>query len=288
MGMLLMVIGVLCFITGFVFYSKSQNATDTANQFVEKDSAIYPSKDTDYPSIEVDDVPPSSSIAGTDNTLSSSNSSNSSPNSNELARVVDMAIADGVLTPNERSLIKEIANSNDLDYNAIIQDVEKRIAESGTSETEIIDVNKRSGDNFEKYVVQKFSNKYYRIKEWAGDKYVKGTYAETTQNPDLLIELKSPVTEFSVECKWKSNLFKGGVEFASLEQLKRYKDFEKTRKIPVFIAIGLGGTGENPEQLFILPLNKVTSNFIHINELKNFKKDISKKFYFHAESNSLR
>jgi hypothetical protein len=45
MGMLLMIIGATCFIAGFVFYSTSKKITDTENQFVEKDSTIYPSKD---------------------------------------------------------------------------------------------------------------------------------------------------------------------------------------------------------------------------------------------------
>jgi hypothetical protein len=278
MGMLLMVIGALCFITGFVFYSTSKKVTDTANQFVEKDNTIYPSTDAG-------EVPPSTSIAATDNSLSSSNSSNSFPSSNELARIIDMAIADGVLTPNERNLIKEITNSSGLDYNVVIKDVEKRIAESSISETEIIDVNKKNGDDFEKYVVQKFDRRFFKIKEWAGDKYVNGRYAQTTQHPDLLLEfkMKEQTTEFAVECKWKNNLYKGGIEFATSEQLKRYQEFELSRKIPVFIAIGLGGKGESPDQLFIIPLKEISSNFIHINELKNFRKQGRKNFFFDTE-----
>lgn len=278
MGILLMVIGALCFITGFVFYSTSKKVTDTANQFVEKDNTIYPSTD-------VGEVPPSTSIAATDNSSSSPNSSNSSPNSNELARVVDMAIADGVLTPNERNLIKEITNSSGLDYNVVIKDVEKRIAESGISETEIIDVNKKSGDDFEKYIVQKFDRKFFKIKEWAGDKYVNGRYAQTTQHPDLLIEfkMKGQTTDFAVECKWKSNFYKGGIEFATPEQFKRYKDFESKKKVPVFIAIGVKGSGGNPEELFVIPLNEVDSNFIPLRTLNKYKKNMGKNFYFDAE-----
>ncbi|EJF09218.1 hypothetical protein [Pontibacter sp. BAB1700] len=283
MGMLLMAIGVLCFITGFIFYSKSKNSTDTANQFVEKGSVINPSTDES-------DVPPSTSIAGTDNSLSSSNSSNSSTNSNELARIIDMAIADGVLTPNERSLIKEIANSNNLDYDAIIQDVEKRIVESGVSETEIIDVNKRSGDDFEKYVVQKFDRGFFKIKEWAGDKYVNGRYAQTTQHPDLLLEfqMKGQTFEFAVECKWKSNFYKRGIEFATPEQFKRYQSFQSEKNIPVFIAIGVKGTGNDPEELFIVPLKEIDSNFIPLTILNKYKRYSGKNFFFDTETGELK
>jgi hypothetical protein len=201
-----------------------------------------------------------------------------------------MAIADGVLTPNERNLIKEITNSSGLDYNVIIKDVEKRIAELETSETEIIDVNKRNGDDFEKYVVQKFDRRFFKIKEWAGDKYINGRYAQTTQHPDLLLEfkIKGQTAEFAVECKWKSSFYKGGIEFATPEQFKRYQSFESQKNIPVFIAIGVKGAGNAPEELFVVPLKDIDSNFIPLRILGKYKKYSNKNFYFDAETGELK
>ena len=49
------------------------------------------------------------------------------PKDNELEKVIEMAIADGVLTANERKLIKKIAISKGVDYVAVLDDVEKRI-----------------------------------------------------------------------------------------------------------------------------------------------------------------
>ena len=107
----------------------------------------------------------------------------------ELEKVIEMAIADGVLTDNERKLIKNIAIGKNLDYNEILTDVENHILNSNSdSETEIIDLNKKNGADFEKFIVQKFDKKYYTIKEWAGDKYINGTYAESTTQPDILLE----------------------------------------------------------------------------------------------------
>jgi hypothetical protein len=213
------------------------------------------------------------------------------PNIDKLQHVVRMSVADGVLTANERALLKQLALENNLDPNEIIAQAEQQIAETGAfSETQLIDKNKKNGDDFEKFVVQKFSTKYFKIKEWAGDKYVKGRYAQTTPQPDLLLEftLAGQTTRLAVECKWREKTYRNGIEFAKPEQWARYKAFQEKEGIPVFIAIGLGGTGTAPEHLFVLPLDKTDSNFVHCNKLKFFKKEINTSFFFHPESQKLK
>jgi hypothetical protein len=212
-------------------------------------------------------------------------------NGNELNKAIEMAIADGVLTSNERKIIKEITTEKNLDYNEIIKDVEKQISELKTdSETELIDYKKKKGDDFEKFVVQKFDKKYFRIKEWAGDKYVNGIYADTTPQPDILLEFsfKQKTTEFSVECKWRQNLYKNGVEFAKKDQFDRYKNFEKKQKFPVFIVIGIGGKAISPKQLYVVPLQKIDNNFIHRKELKKYEKKVNSNFFFNIETKELK
>ena len=212
-------------------------------------------------------------------------------NGNELNKVIEIAIADGVLTSNERKIIKQITTEKELDFNEIIKDVEKQISELKTgSETELIDYKKKKGDDFEKFVVQKFDKKYFRIKEWAGDKYVNGIYADTTPQPDILLEFsfKQETTDFSVECKWRQKLYKNGVEFAKKEQFERYKNFERKQKYPVFIAIGIGGKAISPEQLYVVPLKEIDNNFIHIKELKKYEKKVNSNFFFDIETKELK
>lgn len=216
---------------------------------------------------------------------------NVNPKGNDLEKVIEMAVADGVLTKNEKDVIRQFAADKELDYNEIILDAENRIASLGTdSETEVIDYNKKNGDDFEKFVVQKFDKKYFTIKEWAGDKYVKGNYAKTTSQPDLLLEfkLREKSSELSIECKWRKNYYKNGVEFAKKEQLERYKEFQKEKNIPVFIAIGVGGKGNSPEQLYIIPLQEITTNFLSMNELKKYEKKMDSNFFFDSETNQLK
>ena len=159
-------------------------------------------------------------------------------------------------------------------------------------ETEIIDYNKKNGDDFEKFIVKKFSKIFFNVKEWAGDKYIDGIFADTTQQPDILFEFRlheeANAVEFSVECKWRKEIKDNTVQIADKKQLERYKQFEKKRGVPVFIALGVGGTGNSPEQLYIIPLKIISSNLISQYELIAYKKNIKKDFYFDAEKKTLK
>jgi hypothetical protein len=213
------------------------------------------------------------------------------PDTSKLAFTVDAAIADGVLTKNEKTSIRKVATDELLDPDQAILDAVKKMAGLNIKpETEIIDQNKKSGNDFEKFIVQKFDKKYYIIKNWAGDKYVDGRFAETTPQPDLLIELKQKEGNklFAVECKWRKNERNESFEFATNEQLDRYRKYETEHKIPVFVAIGMGGEGSNPKQLFIIPLKRLKYNKISIDYLKQFEKQIDKEFFFDEEYGILR
>jgi hypothetical protein len=207
--------------------------------------------------------------------------------------LITLAVADGVLTPNEVKTLKENAvrlGLNYADYSAKIDEL--ILGKKDEKETNLIDKDKEKGDEFEKYVVQKFDKKYFSISEWAGDKYVKGNYAKTTLQPDLKIrfKLKETIKDFSVECKYRSNYYKNGIEWCKEYQLKNYKKFATETGIPVFIVIGIGGTSYSPEELFIVPLDKIESNFLTKVYLNRFKKVTFKEkgFYFDAGNNILQ
>ncbi len=258
-----MIIGITVFVAGVVVY----NSSAKQNKGDNKKSEISKQKET------INEIDSKTS------------------KSNELDKVIEMAIADGILTDNERKLIKKIAKEQELDYNEVIKNTERKLSElKFDSETELIDHKKKKGDDFEKYIVQKFNKKYFRIKEWAGDKYVKGIYAETTPQPDLLLEfnLHKKTYKFAVECKWRQKLYKGGIEFANKDQFNRYKNYEKTKKIPVFIAIGIGGKADSPENIYIVPLKSIKTNFIYLKELNKYKKNVDKDFYYDIKAKELK
>ncbi len=134
---------------------------------------------------------------------------------------------------------------------------------------------KQKGDDFEKYIVQKFSKIYFSIVEWTGDKYVDGMYAKSNTNPDLTLrfKMKDIETDFAIECKYRSDYYKNGVEWCTEQQLQNYKTFAKDKEIGVFVAIGVGGLATAPEELFIIPLTEITGNFVNKSFLNQYKKE---------------
>ena len=204
-------------------------------------------------------------------------------NDNELENAIEMAKADGVLTKNERDIIRKIAEQKGLDFNEVINNVEQQIAESNDeSETELIDINAKKGYDFEKFIVQKFNRDYFKVLEWAGDKYVKGVYSKKNEDPDFLLELNlnGEIHVFAVECKWRQSLLSDGIKFAEREQYQRYVNYGKTKNIPVFVAVGIGGKGNAPNQLYVIPLSKLNSNFISREKLEIFEKKITGNFFY--------
>ena len=189
----------------------------------------------------------------------------------ELQNVVDMAMVDGVLTPKEEKMISEISKKYNVEVDKLINEIHTVLENSNdTPETEIINQNKRKGDDFEKFVVKILSkNKYLKIKRWTGDKYVDGIYDKTNQQPDLLIEcmLKGEFSNFAIECKWRNGLGVNYVQIAKNEQLSRYRAIKEIDKIPVFIVLGVGGTPNRPDNLYVLPLQVIKNSRLYFNFL---------------------
>lgn len=139
------------------------------------------------------------------------------------------------------------------------------------------------GKEFVKLVISKFSKSYFKLKEWRSDKYEDGIYAEANTYPDLEFEftLRDMKSAFAIECKWRKGYYKNGLEWAKEYQIKNYQNFAKEKNIPVFVVLGVGGTPNNPDEVFVLPLAQAGSIFISQSELKQYQKtDFKEKNFF--------
>lgn len=209
----------------------------------------------------------------------------------QMEHVIDLAIADGVITKREEDKIRALAIESNMDAEAmIIQAKSKLEATELDAETEVINYTKRNGDDFEKFIVQLFNPDYFNVKEWAGDKYVNGIYADTTLNPDLLmaLKIKGQTHTFYVECKWRAAFTAGNVTIARKYQLDRYKKIEEETGIPVFMALGIGGLASKPEFLYVFPVKKAESNKLTEVDLRPYYKEIESRFYFDIKSQVLK
>ncbi|MDI9879956.1 hypothetical protein [Flectobacillus longus] len=148
------------------------------------------------------------------------------------------------------------------------------------------------GEAFEKYVVQKFSRNLFRVKEWRGDKFVNGQYAETTTYPDLTFEFsfRNITQTFAVECKYRSDYYRDGIEWCKPYQLENYKHYAQRFRIPVFVVIGVGYSPYEPDELFVIPLKALQDTFVTKYFLKGYQKYNfhESNFYFDPQTRDLR
>jgi hypothetical protein len=209
----------------------------------------------------------------------------------QLNQIVETAAEDGVITQRESLKIEKRAKELGLDHKKYLESAEQLARDhTGEDETQVIDPRKKAGDDFEGFVVKKFKKKYFKLKNWAGDKYIDGIYAETTLHPDLLLEfhLKEHSELFSIECKWRRGFKDAKVTIANKGQVERYQQFALDNKQPVFMALGIGGVASNPADLYMVPINDLTSNTVTQEWLKKYKLPVMENFFYEYKKNQFR
>ena len=207
-----------------------------------------------------------------------------------MAGIIQAVTADGVLTKKEKTIVEQAATKYNLDPKEALDQINQILStDDMEAETEIIDQNKKKGDDFEKFIIKKFNKEYFTIKQWAGDKYIEGTYSEKTLQPDIIVEfhLHDYSKKVAIECKWRSSIFNKSVQFSYEDQLKRYKEFEQKEHIDVYIALGIGGKASKPETLYLIPLRDLNEPLITHKNLIKYKKDMWANFYLDRQSETL-
>ena len=94
-------------------------------------------------------------------------------------------------------------------------------------------------------------------------------YIESSLLPDFKFRCKKTRIQFYIEAKFRSKYYNDFIDFASVEQFDRYQIYDNDA--PVFIILALGGSSSNPNRLFLIPVSKLNSNIIHIDDLENFE-----------------
>ncbi len=209
----------------------------------------------------------------------------------EIEGQIQAVMADGVFTEREKAHITQLAGKHNLKKEKLFEEINERLtANENEAETEIIDQKKKKGDDFEKYIVKKFKHKknqkYFTIKQWAGDKYVDGIYSEKTQQPDLIVEYhyKGFKQLIAIECKWRSQARNNNLKISYDDQLNRYKEFEKKEKTDVYIALGVGGKASAPDNLYIIPLKELTKPSISLKQLEQYEKSVDSYFFLNMHT----
>jgi len=138
------------------------------------------------------------------------------------------------------------------------------------------------GKRFEKFVIDGFDEKYFDIVEQTHSwKTNQERFVESSINPDYVLRYRPTKEVFAVECKYRSRLNpQGMLEYCKPHQFEHYKKFMETRKIPVFIVVGVGGVDEDPDDLFILPLKEMKYPSLYPSIYKQYSRNPQNDFFW--------
>lgn len=182
--------------------------------------------------------------------------------------LVKVATTDGLLSPNERSIIHEFAKSYGIKVDEMLDTASKSIV-AEKPEVELIDYRAKNGLLFEKLIVSFLKDKSkFKLLSWTGDKYCNGIYDLNNLNPDLHIQqiINGQTIDYFVECKWHhywQRSEKGYFYEIVPGQLRRYRQFASKNKRVVLVAYAYGRTGDNPRGVYLVPLRAFRENKIH-------------------------
>ena len=178
--------------------------------------------------------------------------------------LVRVATADGLLSPNEKGMIREFTKTYDISDNEMLElaiFIEK-------PEVELIDYRAKNGLLYEKLIVSFLKDKKrFKLLSWTGDKYFDGIYAPSNLDPNIHIQqvINKITIDYYIECKWHHFWQRGEKGyFYEIDpgQLKRYRQFARKNKRVVLIAYAYGRTGSNPRGIYLVPLHAFRENRI--------------------------
>lgn len=211
--------------------------------------------------------------------------------------ITEIVSSDGYVSDNEKEKIVEFATRKNLSSERISQILQRAetIASQIRPQVEVINWNKRNGLEFEKTIIKMAVHKdqysSYEVDFWSGDKCADGCYAKSNCDPDIIVRvrLKRIERQFAVECKWRKSFNNEDyVEIAKPYQLRHYRKCQKQWGFPVFIALGIGGEGCAPQNIYIIPLNAIRGCRVSKEWVQRFhKKDCFSKLYFDVNTLSL-
>lgn len=175
----------------------------------------------------------------------------------------------------------------------VVQPITEQVVKQEEPLAEEKTENEKKGLEFEKWVISKFPQKYYKLIDWKGDKIVDGRYPESSRYPDLEFELQlsngALKEKFSVECKWRQSFRDDKINWASQEKIAIYNTYAKDRDQAVFLVLGVGGSPDAPDCVYVIPLEQAQQSDLCEKDIERFRrKETSKDFYYYAKKNTLK
>ncbi len=130
----------------------------------------------------------------------------------------------------------------------------------------------QKGEEFEQYVERNVFTENNFILIHRTNTYLQNQdrFSENTLKPDFKFRHIESGIEFYVEAKFRSgfNNF-NKLELMNLKQFDRFKSIQTEENCPVFIIIGYGGYSSNPENISLIPIDKIEYLSLYNSFLRN-------------------
>ena len=91
---------------------------------------------------------------------------------------------------------------------------------------------------------------------------------------------KSKNEKFCIECKYRSKLYKGKLNWSTHSQLNRYHKYAKENSMPFYVVIGLGGNPQYPERMFCIPLEEAKYPELYPSVFEKYERDPDNMFFW--------
>jgi len=134
----------------------------------------------------------------------------------------------------------------------------------------------KKGTRFEQYVAGLFPEPDFVIQDRTRDvsKFLNRR-VESDTHPDFLFRNQKTGKPFAVECKWRGKWARNKTSEIGLwwnrAQGERYAAYGKESGIPVFIAIGIGGSPEKPKEVYFLEADRLHYAFLNQSLIRSGK-----------------
>lgn len=144
------------------------------------------------------------------------------------------------------------------------------------------------GKRFEDHIESLFDKRYFTLVEKTHSPATNTQrFVESSLRPDFIWRYEPTKEKFAVECKFRTEKSidnRERVVWTKPEQLKRYQEFQKNEKIPVFIVLGLEYSDDELKDIvnvmFCLPLNEAKFPALFPSVLEKYARYWDKKFFW--------
>lgn len=125
----------------------------------------------------------------------------------------------------------------------------------------------RLGNDFEDYVITMFEpEKFELIHRTPTNDDTNGRFVHSMVYPDLRFREKTTGKKFWVEVKFRARTEdRGVITWCNDNQLRNYKRTMYESRDPVFVMIGVGGSVQCPERVYLVNLDRINFTILFYN-----------------------